>query len=1170
MIQNKYELTKTIRFKLIEEEINEKDIKLVLPKIIKSEKRENIKNRILGFIENIEKISDEFKLLFFYDKETKFEDNEYKKIKFTNKLEIKYSWLRDYTKNEFHNFKKSKPPKTYKLNSVDYLHDIFKERINEWLDIIRELKGLNKQPQESQRRRREFAFLFKKLLKKTNVEFMREFVKAIHNSSNVSYENYEKEIKIDERLNNLKSRFEETEKELKEMIKLYLPAQNLGLELLRATFNYYTLNKTPREYDDEIKNKKRELNNRIDEELFKRTVKDRNNKIKTGENKWFKEIGFSKDENWTLEKSYGDIKKWKSDKKKEFMEAIQKINSIEEFTEFSEKYKKIEREHPLFKSKKKDMKDFIEKTIKIEKLSSIKNKIKDKQFLTDEENDFLLEHNLNKNIEKIQEKIIEIKKERGLFLNFKEREKSEIITKNYYELCELFKRIAQKGGKLLADIKSLEYEELDAQLLTHWAFVLEEDNKHSLVLVPRESNNISETKKFIDGQNIEDGDKILCIFQSLTLRALEKLCFKENDNTFKKEIEKEIDKYPKHKRFFYPKHKRFFYQNKLEIKGDKKLICFYQKVLKTDYAKKEISKYQGIENITSKKSKNYSNFKEPMNEFRKDLEQCCYVKRVVGDEKVLKILREKHKASIFLIDSLDLRVERENTDEKIEEYKENFKRGLDILRIEHNKNTQKTHTILWKDFWTSENKNEKYPTRLNPEIRIFWREPRESRVKKYGKGSNLYNPKRKNRFLTEQYTLATTFTLNATNKNLDFAWDKEEDIKDKIKIFNDEFNKNNTNQWVYGIDRGLKELATLCIVDFTNKEKPDFPEITLYNLKEDKYYYQDKDRKSFGKEDKSFGGPIKNISNVIDKIDDEKWFSKSTSKENACIDLTTAKVIKGHIVKNGDVQTLLNLKEIAAKRKLYDLFHKGKIDKNSEIEGTKKLRIKYSECNYIKNEKNEDLVLYWFTDEQKKSFEKKGKPIIEKLKEYLKNLDKNNKTKDEPPIEKINHLRDSITANMVGVINFLNNKFPAKRIALENLDEFYNKKDKMIYNHFSQSNENISRRLEWALYRKFQNDFLVPPNIKQTILLKDEFNETQFGIVEFVKTGGTSSNCPKCGTDNGKKDCSKCGFSPKNNRKELVPLTNWDRVASYNIAKKIKEYKDIKKLNEIKNNGKQY
>ena len=552
-----------------------------------------------------------------------------------------------------------------------------------------------------------------------------------------------------------------------------------------------------------------------------------------------------------------------------------------------------------------------------------------------------------------------------------------------------------------------------------------------------------------------------------------------------------------------------------------------------------------------------------MDAFRKDLEKCCYVKRFVADQTILKKLKQEYKAIIFAIDNLDLRIEREHTEAKITDYETKYN-NTELVRKEHNEHTQKDPTRLWKQFWSIGNQDQQYPIRLNPEIKIFWREARESRVKKYGKKSSNYDPNKKNRFLTPQYTLSTTITLNATVKAFAVAWDNTSDIQEKIEKFNEHYNKSMQNDsernYFYGIDRGLKELATLCIVAKNDEgELKDFPAITTYTLKNDKYYYKDetKDLSKTDKYDKGFGGPIENVSLVINKIDDPNWFEKKMDQENACLDLTTAKLIKGKIITNGDLQSFLTLKIIAAKRKIFDLYNTREIKPNYNIDGKKT----FAFYENGKSVSNSDFTIYWLTDEQKSSFEKKGQPILDDLRQYLDDL-RQSETFAIPPIEKINHLRDAITANMVGILNYLDEQFPAQKIALENLDE-YKGDIKFIESHRMQSDQHISRRLEWALYRKFQQKCLVPPHIKQTILLKDEYKTTQFGIIQFIKTKGTSSNCPVCSKEHKKtkdqdhyicQDTEKCGFSSKesNKRQGLIPLTNSDKVAAYNVAKDVR------------------
>jgi len=122
--------------------------------------------------------------------------------------------------------------------------------------------------------------------------------------------------------------------------------------------------------------------------------------------------------------------------------------------------------------------------------------------------------------------------------------------------------------------------------------------------------------------------------------------------------------------------------------------------------------------------------------------------------------------------------------------------------------------------------------------------------------------------------------------------------------------------------------------------------------------------------------------------------------------------------------------------------------------------------------------------------------------------------------------------------------------------------------HFEDNPVNIARRLEWALYRKFQNwedKNLVPALIKETTLIREDLEVNQFGIIQFVSHYNTSKNCPVCEEKQGgkskslfKKDkfdlqkfeCLNCGFDTTKNNK-IYPLKTNDEVAAYNVAKNI-------------------
>jgi len=162
------------------------------------------------------------------------------------------------------------------------------------------------------------------------------------------------------------------------------------------------------------------------------------------------------------------------------------------------------------------------------------------------------------------------------------------------------------------------------------------------------------------------------------------------------------------------------------------------------------------------------------------------------------------------------------------------------------------------------------------------------------------------------------------SKNLDLAFAKEKEISEAIKKFNEEIigefiKEKGDNLYYYGIDRGQQELATLCVVKFSEKQgktklangemrKFNIPvpvpiKLKLYRIKEDCLNSEKEiiiDRYGNKKNVKMFENPSYFI--------DEK--EKFEEIESTCFDLTTAKLIKDKIVLNGDVRTYIELKKL--------------------------------------------------------------------------------------------------------------------------------------------------------------------------------------------------------------------------------------------------------------------
>jgi len=1182
--KNIYEIRKSLRFELLP--TNNEDI--LKPK--------NIDYDLNEFVEKLKDFLYKFKNTIFYYSE----EQDIEKMNFRKWLEIKYVWLKNYTKNDFYNWTKKKD-KTYKLNEIIYLKKYFFYFFDELYEIILNLEEIVQLPKENQGRKSNIAYYLRKLNKKDVIDFIYDFLKYIHNPQNP---------KTDKFLNDLKEQIENIKNTLLELNKQFLPLQSSWLEVAKATFNYYTIDKYSKiNFDKQIENRLNELYKSIfklnNHRLFKVWInKEKRNFTIT--NKFLEKIWFfdylEKERNFlnfllskleinkeeienkikildkvlvnkdfkvlNLDEAYELIKEFKANAKSHFTSDLWAF----EFRKFKIPYSKITKEnkkdniegtleinyenflniHPLFEISDDDFKKLKELTEEINNYSlkknnilqklklkkskleaQIKSKQKENWELNKEEKDFLEYDN----------KIWELTQKRWKYFN---KPWEKVYSWNYFYINEFFKNIALERGRIKAEIKWLEEEKNQARLLKYWSLITEKDESKYLILIPK--GNRWNVKEKLEEFWEEKNDVTIYYFKSLTLRALQKLCFKSREvNTFmwgKNWVAYELLQINLDKGYININKKwKKLLKRYDELKNEEQeVIQFYQDVLKSKNANKQLDlvDFGWLDEVLNK---NYSSIED----FRIDLEKVCYVKipKQISKEDYDKLL-EKNNILEFEITSQDLRIQKENYE-----------------NLKNHKN--KEHTKKWLNFWSEENNNKNYPIRLNPEIKILYREALQEKKWDY-----------KNRYTKEQFTLTTTLWFNIPSKKFDFSFNDTRDIKEKIDNFNNKFNKEFNWPWYYGIDRWINELATLTVVKWTDEtyntnwiqiNKPEFAEIEVYKLKDENKKLKIINYKWEEKE-------VNIIDNISYFLDQENLFEKIIT---STIDLTQAKLINWKIVLNGDKNTYLKLKKLSAQRRLFELFSKNLIAKNSQFEAWKKIL-------FVKRNDNNYEPIYWFTEEQKKNKELQ-KDIIEELKKYLEDLENKNIFEDTETIEKINHLRDAITANIVWIIYFLQKKYPWK-IYLENLEtkapqqetfsfkkwkswDYTEIEEKMIDGHFRQSNTDISRRLEWWLYRKFQESWFVPSNLKQTILLKDEFKQYQFGIINFIKVKATSSTCPYCEivTENkwwlkkhikednncklksnfqeDKDKIKNCIYKDLYNNYQI----NYDSIASYTIAK---------------------
>lgn len=1151
-MENEYQITKTIRFKL-----------------------EPVKNSLI----NSELIVDaEFSLPAFlcildeYIKKCNEFLLEKKKDSFVvkDKIAIKSEWLRNFQKQEYVDLlAKKKASKDFKrvqttLGDIPNLTTRIEAVIDKIHTIYTDLTDDASAEINNRAKRAKTALLLKRLSTKQALPYLISLIE------NVTDKNESGDLSI--RLKNIGLKLQG---QLSVAMQVYLPEQSEGLPIAHASFNYYCINKKPVDYTrkiDELKNSlKFDLDN--DKLFLNKEIKEDVRSRLEGKILLIGDAPLIDVDGYVSLRQI--LKNIKSEQKKGFSEFMQNKHSLQELRSRKDLY--------LFKDiPQNDFGDYYDKTQEIEKKStelSLCTNISKKELLISD--------------------LHELKKIRGSFINAADKSNNKKFVK-YKSFADIYGKIAQKHGRILSQLKGVEKERVESQMLNFWAMVLDNNDQHKIILIPRE--NANKCKAYVEQSRTLCGGVKLYWFESFTFRSLRKLCFGNiengtNSNTFYPEISKELC------HIYYTKDKygnNNFIKSEADFKGNEQnKIKFYKDVLKTDYARHTLKFPWDVvdENIIKVEFSS-------LEEFIIALEKICYRRFVVIDEDIINKLSD-FNAQIFDIKSLDL------------DHQFNIQNKSTCYS--HN---DKNHTKIWKYFWSEENEQNNFDTRLNPEITITYRKPKQSRIDKYGENTVLYDPKKKNRYLNEQYSLISSFSEHSHHHSKDLSFISEKEFEESIDIFNKKMKAENI-KFAFGIDNGEAELSTLGVYlpqfnKGTNEEKIlELKKVSEYGFKVLKIKKMDYSEVDINNKEKKV---IQNPSYFLNEELYCRTFNKTEDGYNEMLaevfneeslltlDLTTAKVINGKIVTNGDVQTYLNLWLRIAQRKIYDMNdHVSKetakrivIKRRDDLEEEEKkifITSIYGSTNEYKNLDDSQKIAFINWLFEKWDGEALENPKFEAIKEKQK-TDRSTYKKDDifavsisgtkiidlknifkyrsnfsglidldvviSEIEKynirtisneeldlrINNFKESIVANAIGVIDFLYKSYKEryKGDGLIVKEGFNTSEVKNKLNDFS---GNIYRILERKLYQRFQNYGLVPP-IKNLLSVrsngvKDDNSIYNLGVIGFVSQSGTSNICPICGKNNGghrnKMQC-ECGFSS-----QYIMHSN-DDIAGFNIAKR--------------------
>ncbi|MBQ1654063.1 MAG: hypothetical protein II060_09765, partial [Bacteroidales bacterium] len=400
--------------------------------------------------------------------------------------------------------------------------------------------------------------------------------------------------------------------------------------------------------------------------------------------------------------------------------------------------------------------------------------------------------------------------------------------------------------------------------------------------------------------------------------------------------------------------------------------------------------------------------------------------------------------------------------------------------------------------------------------------------------------------------------------------------KNAVKKFNDSINSGRSGKfYVFGIDRGQNELATLCVID----------------------------------NDKKIQGPFKIYTRKFNS--EKKQWEHTFLEDRYILDLSNLRVETTiSIDGNPDVrQVLVDQSEVLVKDKETQQYTKPNLNqiRMQQLAYIRKMQFRmqtepeYVQEWYAANHTDEKIIanfvdkengekgLVTFYGAAKK--ELKDTLPIEKIKEMLdvfcKLRERGNAGEDVKPemdalieLDPAENLKKGIVANMIGVIAFLLREYNYNAyISLEDLSKAQSKK---IYNGITGIEEKANRDsrggrqadvdkyaglglynfFETQLLRKLfriQQDngniiHLVPPfraqkNYDNIVPGKDKV-KNQFGIVFFVDANSTSKMCPVCGTTNDKPNLEKNPNATKGivNGEEMWLLRdkyNGDRIHCY-------------------------
>ena len=538
------------------------------------------------------------------------------------------------------------------------------------------------------------------------------------------------------------------------------------------------------------------------------------------------------------------------------------------------------------------------------------------------------------------------------------------------------------------------------------------------------------------------------------------------------------------------------------------------------------------------------------------------------------------KQETYILD--EYKISKEDFEKALEKFKWNSFLIIDKDSGNHNKNS--VFSQWWTRFW-QKNNTENYILRINPELVISLRKWDAERFK-----GKISFHRRKN----DAYMVSFSFSHFSDKSYITSEFIDDVKRKEHLKKFNDLYNENVTLEYIYWIDKWTNELVTLWIFKRWKNwlERVDISEkIPVYRItKKGLKYFEDTETRDSNEKKKRYLS--KNVSYFLKDLENNELFEKLDI--DSCLwDLTYAKIIKWNIILNADIFTTVNLYKVTAKRFLNDATFRGKIKNNTVLFDDENKSFYFEYENRWKLQKQN--IFYWKDDFDylpcDDTFQNLKEEVGHELNVYLTSIS----NEEDISMQRVNNYKNAISANIVGIITELQKHFNGY-ICYETLDA--GQIEQKWFDTF------IWNTLNEKIYNKLQLSLEVPPILKKfrtDIWAKETI---QHWKIIYVNEKNTSSACPACNktllkidenwilVDKDDKEVFKlfwhltefensmhhindendenyqkwkwksgnlekgdCDYHIGNkNYPEFEFIKSWDDLATYNIAKKAKEY----------------